>query len=358
MLTPDLVGIIIPLYNAEKYISRALASVYAQTYINYEIIVIDDGSTDEGPAICDRFACRHGKLRLIAQNNQGPGTARNIGLREAGGEFILFLDADDYLVENAIEVMRYWLQTTDADMVIAEEIIVSESGACKPAPHEQMPVALMKEEPDYYLIERDNLIDMLARFRLYRNPARKIFYPCKGRLYKNQLIREHRIAFPDNAYFMEDLIFQMRYCAQTKSAICLKKPYYYYQLHGHADSITSSFDAEKFLPAAQIQWQITTQILTGNNGCSQKEAECAAAYAIIDDLLVNAVRSSQFITSDNYSWYHQNMKKLVTAPIVRQAIYHYAPLPGHSKVIPYLIKLKAIRWLLHIFKKKGIQRYQ
>jgi glycosyltransferase involved in cell wall biosynthesis len=358
MFTTNLISIIVPLYNAEKYITRALESVYAQTYFNYEIIVIDDGSTDEGPAICARFASRKGKLRLFSQKNQGPGTARNVGLRKACGEFFLFLDADDYLVENALEIMRYWLQKTDTDMVIAEEIVVSENGECNPAPHKQMPLELIQEEPDYYFVERKNLLAMLARFRKHRNSARKIFYPCKGRLYKNQLIDENRITFPDNAYFMEDLIFQMRYCAQAKSVVFLKNPYYYYQLHGYADSITSLFDTEKFLQAAQLQWRITTQILTGNNVCSLKEAERAAAYAIIDDMLVNAVRSYQFITSDNYSWYYQNMKKLVDAPIVRRAIHNYEPLPGHSKLFPFLIKIKAIRWLLLIFKKKGIQRYQ
>ena len=149
MFTTNLISIIVPLYNAEKYIARALESVYAQTYFNYEIIVIDDGSTDEGPVICDRFASRKGKLRLFSQKNQGPGTARNVGLREACGEFFLFLDADDYLVENALEVMWYWLQKTDTDMVIAEEIVVSENGECNPAPHKQMPLELIREEPDY-----------------------------------------------------------------------------------------------------------------------------------------------------------------------------------------------------------------
>lgn len=358
MFSPNLISIIIPMYNAEKYIARAITSVYAQTYSNYEIIVVDDGSTDEGPAICDRFANRKGKLCFFSQKNQGPGTARNVGIREACGEFCLFLDADDSLVENALEVMLYWLQKTDTDMVIAEEIVVGENGECDPASHRQMPLELFKEEPDYYIAERKNLLAILAKFRKYRNPARKIFYPCKGRLYRNRLIYDNRLTFPDNSYFMEDLIFQMNYCALSKSVVCLKNSYYYYQLHGNADSITSQFDTDKFLPAAQLQWQITTKILTENMVCSHKEAESTVAFAIIDDMFVNAVRSSQFITSKNYSWYYQNMKKLVDAPIVRWAIHNYEPLPGHSKLIPFLIKIKAIRWLLLILKKKGIERYQ
>lgn len=358
MLSPNLISIIIPMFNAEKYIARAIKSVYAQTYSNYEIIVVDDGSTDDGPVICNMLANRKGKLRLFSKKNEGPGTARNVGIREACGEFCLFLDADDSLVEDALEVMLHWLQNTDTDLVIAEEIVVSEAGAFTPAPHKKMPLELMQEEADYYFVDRKNLLSMLGMFRKYRNPARKIFYPCKGRLYRNRIIHDHRVTFPDNSYFMEDLLFQMIYCAQAKSVVCLKKPYYYYQLHGNADSLTSRFDSKKFLPAAQLQWQITTQILTENKVCSLKEAEYAAAYAICDDMLVNAVRSSQFITRVNYSWYYQNMKKVVDDPIIQRAIYSYEPLPEQSKLIPILIKIKAIRWLLLILRKRGIKRYQ
>lgn len=358
MISPDLISIIVPLYNAEKYIARALNSIYAQTYFKYEIIIINDGSTDGGPAICAQFSRQKGKIRLFAQKNQGPATARNKGLKEACGEFILFLDADDYLVENALEAMLDCLQKTGADMIIAQEIIVNKNGVSIPAPNRQMPLALVQEEPDYYFIKRQALLTMLARFRKYRNTARMIFYPCKGRLYKKHLIDEYALTFPDNFYFMEDLIFQISYCTHTNYIACLKRPYYYYQLHDGADSITSLFDTKKFLPAAQMQWQITTQVLTEKNICSPKEAETAAAYAIIDDIFVNSVRSSQFITKDNYQWYYKNMKKLVTASLVQKAIYNYKPLQGQSKLIPFLIKIKAIRLLLHIFRKKGIQRYQ
>jgi len=243
-------------------------------------------------------------------------------------------------------------------MVIAEEIIVSGNGVSSSAPNRQMPLELVQERPDHYFIKRKALLTMLAGFREYRNTARMIFYPCKGRLYKKQLIDEYALTFPENFYFMEDLIFQISYCTHTKDIACLKRPYYYYQLHDGADSLTSLFDTEKFLPAAQMQWQITTQVLTQKNICTLKEAETAAAYAIIDDIFVNSVRSSQFITKDNYPWYYKNMKKLIKSPLVQKAIYSYKPLQSQSKLIPFLIKVKAVRLLLHIFKKKGIQRYQ
>ena len=87
------VSVIIPLYNKGKYISRALESVFNQTYTDYEVIVVDDGSTDDGCEVVRRFSDK--RLRLIQQTNKGPGAARNTGLRESCGKLLAFLDADD-----------------------------------------------------------------------------------------------------------------------------------------------------------------------------------------------------------------------------------------------------------------------
>jgi hypothetical protein len=110
------VSVIIPLFNKAPYVARALASVAAQTYTDFEVIVVDDGSTDEGPRIVE--ACNDAHIRLITQENSGPGAARNRGLELAQGELVAFLDADDEWLPNYLsESVR--LLDEDAPGVVA-----------------------------------------------------------------------------------------------------------------------------------------------------------------------------------------------------------------------------------------------
>ena len=102
MRTP-LISVIIPVYNVEKYLRRCLDSVIAQTYQNLEIICVDDGSIDDSGKICDQYAVRDARIKVIHQENQGLSAARNRGIDAADGEYIAFVDSDDYILEDMFE---------------------------------------------------------------------------------------------------------------------------------------------------------------------------------------------------------------------------------------------------------------
>lgn len=112
-----MISVIIPVYNVEKYLSQCLESVIRQTYQDLEIIVIDDGSTDESPRICDEYAEKDTRIRVIHKQNAGAASARNAGLKIATGEYLAFVDSDDYLNTNAYETMLGIMQRTTADIV-------------------------------------------------------------------------------------------------------------------------------------------------------------------------------------------------------------------------------------------------
>ena len=110
------VSIIITCYNVEKYLSKCIESVINQTYRNLEIIVIDDGSRDKSGYICDYYEGQDDRIRLVHQNNSGPGNARNVGIEMATGDYIGFVDGDDYIEPDMVERMISGIVQNDCDI--------------------------------------------------------------------------------------------------------------------------------------------------------------------------------------------------------------------------------------------------
>lgn len=114
----DLISIVVPVYNVSSYLRRCLDSILKQTYGQFEVILVNDGSTDGSGAICQDYAAKDGRIRLVHQENQGPSAARNLGLQLAQGEYVTFVDADDFLEATYLEVLYRGLVENDADISI------------------------------------------------------------------------------------------------------------------------------------------------------------------------------------------------------------------------------------------------
>ena len=109
----DLVSVIIPIYNVEAYLDRCIASVANQTYSHLEIILVDDGSTDRSPQICDDWAKKDPRIRAMHQANGGVSAARNTGLQAASGEWVMQVDSDDYIARESVAWLLRAAQETD-----------------------------------------------------------------------------------------------------------------------------------------------------------------------------------------------------------------------------------------------------
>ena len=112
-----LISIIVPVYNVEKYLSKCIDSIINQTYKNIEIILIDDGSTDSSGAICDKYALVDSRIHVLHIENSGVSNARNVGLNHATGDYIGFVDSDDYIEPNMYELLLEELIADDVDVV-------------------------------------------------------------------------------------------------------------------------------------------------------------------------------------------------------------------------------------------------
>ena len=116
----DLISVIVPVYNGEKFVSACVNSILAQTYKNIEILLIDDGLTDNSYAICADLASRDNRIKVIQTENHGQGSARNLGLCVANGEYISFCDIDDQMDPQMLEILHKMITNTDSDFAACD----------------------------------------------------------------------------------------------------------------------------------------------------------------------------------------------------------------------------------------------
>lgn len=124
--TTPTISVIVPVYNTEKYLRRCIDSVLAQTYADFELLLIDDGSKDKSGEICDEYAQKDARVRVFHKENGGVSSARNLGLDNARGEWVAFVDSDDYIEENYLKSFEGNL---DADLVVGNSAWLDNGGA-------------------------------------------------------------------------------------------------------------------------------------------------------------------------------------------------------------------------------------
>ena len=184
------ISIIVPIFNVEKYLDRCISSIASQTYRNLEIILVDDGSPDNCFAICDRWAEKDSRITVIHKENQGLGFARNSGIDICTGKYIMFVDSDDYLNEDAVRILLERITLDDSDMVIGKHIDVFEDGSTNENYWKFNTDCIVTQEDFFHLMEEATLIPVSAWGKLYK---REIYEHIRF----NDMIAEDMWIFPD-----------------------------------------------------------------------------------------------------------------------------------------------------------------
>lgn len=224
-----MISIIVPVYNAKKYLHRCVDSILAQTYRDFELILVDDGSKDSSGTICDDYAARDSRVRVFHKPNGGVSSARNFGLSNARGEWISFVDSDDWVDCNYLEAM---LLCGDADLRICSFIWEEET--------ESTPVILKKTQVsdsnyDSFLLENLNNVS---------------FNIVWGRLFKNSIIKEKGFSFKPNISSGEDTLFMFEYLSCVRSLCVSDIPLYHYRRESSALSVNNRVIFENYEPLA------------------------------------------------------------------------------------------------------------
>lgn len=229
-----LISIIIPVYNVEKYLHKCLDSIINQTYQNIEIILVDDGSTDSSGAICDEYAEKDNRIRVIHKENRGVSSARNRGLAIAMGEWVLFFDADDILPNDVLDYYTNVVNTNDVDMVLGSYVEYNDEGN------------IIKSDQKHF----EKMISMQDCLRLFYKPDTSLFQGYVwNRLMKRSIILDNNLRFNERIYFKEDGLFAVQYMLNcSRPCLYSSKIVYNYYIHDNSSMrIYNSNFSHKYL---------------------------------------------------------------------------------------------------------------
>lgn len=228
MREQSLISIIIPVYKTEQYLRACVDSVLAQTYQNLEVILVDDGSPDGSGTICDEYAARDPRVRVIHQENGGSSAARNAGLDAAKGAYIGFVDADDYIEPNMYQALYRRIQETGADIAQCRHRAVAENGS------------LLAISPD----AEDGVLDRKEAIKgLFTGPVQFVDW---DKLYSRDILGD--IRFDLRYPICEDMLFNYQLLKKSKRIALMRDVYYTYVQYPFSQSNT--YSKKYSMPAA------------------------------------------------------------------------------------------------------------
>lgn len=204
----ELVSVIIPVYNGEKYLNECIKSICKQTYKNIEVIIIDDGSTDDTHNICDSWAAKDSRIIVIHKNNEGVSAARNDGIKRSTGKYLYFCDSDDLVNKNCIEVLHRAITNSNADMALCTYADISE--------YNREPIEKLTSST----VDGDNILLLIMSDKRYA-----------GYLWNKMFRRDmiNGIRFDTRLKYCEDLVFCLKYLEKVNYGVMVSESLYYYR---------------------------------------------------------------------------------------------------------------------------------
>jgi glycosyltransferase involved in cell wall biosynthesis len=266
-----LISIIVPVYNTEPYVRKCLDSILAQTFKDFEVIVVNDGSTDNSGIICDEFAHKDHRVSVIHKTNGGLSSARNAGIKIAKGEFIGFVDSDDYINQDMYKELYGLCNETNSDISI-----------CKFS--REVNKKVISEQNEEFILEMNNEEAMRQLFKgmLYR------FSVC-NKLFKQTCFKN--VLFPDGRIH-EDLATTYKLFSHSNKAVYTAYPGYVY-VKREESILTSRFNKKRL--DAFIGWDEILSFMYRNYPGLSKEFISCFSYGSVDNIhnIMNQVENKE-----------------------------------------------------------------
>lgn len=319
-----LISVIVPVYNTEKYLDECIQSILNQSFTDFELLLIDDGSTDRSGAICDQYAAKDERVRVFHTENGGVSSARNVGLDEAKGEWIAFVDSDDWVKSLFLEnFIRY---VDDVDIIISYSEIETKNGIHK--------IEISSEG----IVTNTNFHELFTKYGMTVNTT------SWAKLYRKDLIEINKIRFDNRIKMGEDTVFLYTCLLKAEKIFVLNKTDYYYR--DRSESLSK-----------KIYW--VDNELAGYNQLSFVIRELISRKSIRDNEALNKLYSiiAYYVVRVLECLYKKEVPFSKRISIVKYLDFSFLNYIGYNRVQKFLLKNKLYilydlskKILLHIYK--------
>lgn len=311
-----LISVIVPVYKVEAYLDKCIQSIVDQTYRNLEIILVDDGSPDRCPEICDEWALKDDRIWVIHQENKGLSGARNTGLDCYTGDYLMFVDSDDYIHFDAVRILYEKLAADDSDMAVGNAVCVDESGKCL--------------RWLYTMVEDSvkNQHDIISEL------ASKKAIPCVawGKLYCRKVFEELRFAV---AKYAEDVWIQIDVIKKCTRISSVSKILYYYVQR--PTSLVHTLTDDKILDSVGAEIHMANELI---NMGFHVIARAYYTTAISRAAEMSDPTPARNVLKEHFSWYQRVW-------LLRYNV--------HSMIRILALHLPSVRWVLRQRKMRREQ---
>lgn len=202
------ISVIVPIYNADKYLHRCIDSILTQTFNDFELLLVNDGSKDNSGEICEDYAHKDARVKVLHKANGGASSARNLGIDNACGEYISFIDSDDYVLPCFLETFMEYIGSSD--------------------------LCILGIKPDYSIFSGYQLVKTSLDYKGCVKKALPLFYECQmfgslsNKMFKKSIIQDNRLHLNETFVFREDEEFLLRYLLYAQTISATVKPCYIY----------------------------------------------------------------------------------------------------------------------------------
>lgn len=325
-------SIIVPVYNAKNYLENTVEILLKQDVSSMEIILVDDGSTDESRELCDKLSSEHESVKCIHIENSGPGNARNQGIEISQGEYIGFCDADDRPSEEMYRILLDAIRENEAELCLCD-IYSERDGKNFGFPWSGDRIFNSKENVDVLLASiLGNIDDDCMDIPVWGSSVRS--------LYSKRILDEYEIRFPINIRFAEDLVFNVRYIKHCTKSVVLDKVLYHYTFN--EASLMNSYklyNPYMFEERCELIANIEKEICGIDKTGILEKRFLTSQRCYFHECVGNSARA---ISDKGWRYTYREIKMIVNSKIVRTAFSNLEVSNSKKKLLYNLIKNKNV----------------